>query len=459
MKLWSGRFKENTDDLMDLFNASIDIDYKLYREDIEGSLAHSRMLHKIGVLSQDESNQIARGLNEILEAVENDEVEFLIKDEDIHMCIERLLTEKIGPAGKKLHTARSRNDQVALDLRLYVKREIKKIQELILQLQAVILHQAEKNKETLMPGYTHMQRAQPIRLAFYWMAYFQMFARDYKRFGNAYELMDSLPLGSGALAGTSYATDREFLRQDLGFNQIMENALDAVSDRDYVIETSSHIALGMMHLSRIAEEIVIYSSKEFEFFKISDLYSTGSSIMPQKKNPDAAELIRGKTGSIYGNLIALLVMMKGLPLAYNKDMQEDKKQIFDAIDNYKISIKVMTKMIETMEFNVETMKKATLEGFLNATDLADYLVSLNIPFRDAHEIVGNLVAYAIDEKMTLEEIPLSHYKKQVQDIDDKVYEILKIENCVESKLSEGSTNLFSTEKMLNSARKWLEVNQ
>ncbi len=456
MKLWSGRFKENTNELMDLFNASIDIDSRLYKEDIEGSLAHSQMLSKIGILTSDEYKQIENGLIEILSDIENNRVEFKVTDEDIHMCIESLLIEKIGVVGKKLHTARSRNDQVAVDLRLYVKKEVKKIMLLTLQLMEALYQKANDNVEVIMPGYTHLQRAQPIRLSFYLMAYFSMLKRDYIRFSNAYQLMDSMPLGAGALAGTGYETDREYLKEILGFDSIMENALDAVSDRDYVIETSSDIALGMMHLSRLAEEIVIYSSKEFDFFALSDQFSTGSSIMPQKKNPDAAELIRGKTGSIYGNLISLLVMMKGLPLAYNKDMQEDKKQIFEATDNYKISLEIMAKMINTMTFKEDKMYMATKEGFLNATDLADYLVSFGIPFRESHEIVGNLVAFAIDNNLTLEDISLDKYKEYVIDIDEKVYEILDIKNCVESKKSAGSTNKKSVLKMLENASKWLE---
>jgi argininosuccinate lyase len=457
MKLWSGRFSENTDELMDQFNASIDVDHKLYKEDIEGSLAHSKMLFSIGILDETEYKLIADGLKKIKLAMDEDKIEFTIRDEDIHMCIERLLIEDIGEVGKKLHTGRSRNDQCALDLRLYVRKEVCKIRILIKQLMEVILAQAESHTDIIMPGYTHLQRAQPIRLSFYWMAYFQMLKRDDKRFKNAYELMDSLPLGAGALAGTSYATDREMLRDLLGFNDITENAMDTVSDRDYVIETSSNIALGMMHLSRLAEEIVIYSSKEFEFFTVSDQFSTGSSIMPQKKNPDAAELIRGKTGGIYGNLISLLVMMKGLPLAYNKDLQEDKKHIFEAVDNYKISLDVMAKMIGTMTFKEDKMKSATKQGFLNATDLADYLVGLGIPFRNAHEIVGNLVKYCIDNDLTLEEVKLEKFREYVDTVDESVYQILKIESCVESKKSPGSTNLTSVQKMLIDAKKWLEV--
>ncbi|MBN2259508.1 MAG: argininosuccinate lyase [Clostridiales bacterium] len=459
MKLWGGRFKEDTDELMDLFNASIDIDSLLYKEDIEGSLAHVQMLEKIGIVNSEECDLIKTGLRDILLDIENGDIEFSISDEDIHMFIERLLIEKIGEVGKKLHTARSRNDQTAVDLRLYVKKEISKIKLLIHELMTSLYKRAKENTEVIMPGYTHLQRAQPIRLSFYLMAYFSMLKRDYIRFDNAYKLMDELPLGAGALAGTSYETDREFLRDILGFEEIMGNALDAVSDRDYVIETSSNIALGMMHLSRIAEEIVIFSSKEFDFFTLSDKYSTGSSIMPQKKNPDAAELIRGKTGSVYGNLLALLVMMKGLPLAYNKDMQEDKKQIFEAIDNFKISLSIMSKMIQTMIFNKTRMFEATQQGFLNATDLADYLVTLGIPFRKSHEIVGSLVAYAIANNLTLEEIALDKYQEFVTEIDQSVYDILAIENCVESKKSMGSTNMISTLEMLGNAYNWLEENR
>lgn len=457
MKLWSGMYKEDTDELMDLFNSSVDIDSKLFEEDIQGSIAHCKMLLKVGLLKEDEFIKINEGLLEILKEISDGKIEFSIHDEDVHMSIEKLLIQKIGDTGKKLHTARSRNDQVTLDLKLYVKKEIKKINILIKELMKVIVDISSDKTEVIMPGYTHLQRAQPIRLSFYLMAYFYMLKRDYKRFETALSEMDTLPLGSGALSGTGYETDREYLKDILNFTSVSENAMDAVSDRDYVIVTSSNIAIGIMHLSRLAEEIVIYNSKEFDFIKISDKFSTGSSMMPQKKNPDAAELIRGKSGSIYGNLISLLVMMKGLPLAYNKDMQEDKKQIFDAIDNYKISLKVMAKMLETMKFNDEKMLEATKKGYLNATDLAEYLVKKGVAFRDSHEIVGKMVSYAIEKDITLEEMSLEDFKLFSKVISEDVYKTLDIVNCVESKKSQGSTNLNSVLDMILNAKKWLEV--
>ncbi len=457
MKLWSGRFKENTSELMDRFNSSIGVDARLYREDIEGSLIHSEMLKNIGLLTNTEFQEIQEGLKAILLGIENGSLTFDPEDEDIHMAVERLLSERIGAAGKKLHTARSRNDQVAFDLRWYLKKEISKTKELVHDLMGVLYERALEETGTLMPGYTHLQRAQPIRLAFYLMAYFEMFKRDFKRLDNAYGLMDELPLGAGALAGTSYETDREFIRNRTGFERVMANAMDAVSDRDYLIESASVLSIGMMHLSRLSEEIINYSSKEFAFFEVSEAFSTGSSIMPQKKNPDAAELIRGKTASVYGRLVSLMVMMKGLPLAYNKDMQEDKKQIFEALADYQISLSVMTGMMASMGFNRENMLRATSEGYLNATDLADHLAKKGMPFREAHDVVGRLVAHGIKEGCALEEIDLSVFRELIPGADEEVYEVLKIENCVESKRSRGSTNLESVLDMLNRAQEWLEA--
>ncbi len=456
MKLWGGRFTENTNELMERFNASIGFDQKLYVEDIEGSVAHAKMLEKIGILSLEERNQLIAGLRALQVEIETGEADLKISNEDIHMNIEALLVEKVGDLGKKLHTARSRNDQVAVDLRLYSKKAATNIILGIEELMNAIIAISEDNLTTIMPGYTHLQRAQPITLAYHLMAYCEMFSRDVDRFKDMMGRMDVMPLGSGALAGVNYETDREFLKSELGFAEISMNAMDAVSDRDFVIEFQSAAAILMMHLSRFSEEIILWASSEFGFIELSDQFSTGSSIMPQKKNPDAAELIRGKTGRIYGNLMGILTVMKGLPLAYNKDMQEDKEGLFDTVETLEICIAVFTKMIETAKFNKNLMGQAVKEGYLNATDFADYLVSKGISFRDAHEISGRVTRDCIDQKIPIEEMPLEALQKYAPVIEASVYEALDPLVSIEKKKSMGSTKTESVKAHLEKMKLLLQ---
>lgn len=439
MKLWGGRFAQNTNALLEKFNASIGFDQKMFREDIEGSIAHSKMLNRIGVLTEREMYQICEGLYGILSDMEQDKVTFTNENEDIHMSVEALLVERIGDVGKKLHTGRSRNDQVAVDFRLYVMRKAQGIADRLLDLMAQLLETSKDNVETIMPGYTHLQRAQPIRLAFHLMAYFQMLKRDHSRIQDLIERMDVMPLGSGALAGVNYETDREYLMEQLGFKHISENAMDAVSDRDFAIEFNSAAAIIMMHLSRMAEEWVIWSSSEFKFIEIGDAFTTGSSIMPQKKNPDAAELVRGKTGRVYGNLMGLLTVMKSLPLAYNKDMQEDKEGVFDSIETVEMCLDVTTEMLKVTAFLKDNMRSAVNKGFLNATDMADYLVHKGVPFRTSHEVVGKLVKYCVEMDTMLEALPLEELKTFDSHFDESVYEWIDIEHVIEQKKSYGST--------------------
>ena len=388
MKLWSGRFSKSTDPLVDDFNSSIRFDSRLYKYDILGSVAHAKMLGKCGIISEEESSLICKMLLEILADIENGKIEFDIDAEDIHMNIEKILISRIGEAGKKLHTGRSRNDQVALDMRMYLKDENIKIREMITELITVLINIAEKNLDVIMPGYTHLQRAQPVTFAHHLMAYVQMLLRDRERLSDCYARLNVMPLGSCALAGTTYNLDRRMTAIELGFDSITENSIDAVSDRDFVLEMAFCLSVLMMHLSRFSEEIVLWCSHEFSFIELDDAFSTGSSIMPQKKNPDVAELVRGKTGRVYGSLMALLTMMKALPLAYNKDMQEDKEAVFDSIDTVKMCLPVFTGMIKTMKINRGNMLNAARSGFTNATDIADYLVK-RVPFRDSHNITGN----------------------------------------------------------------------
>ena len=406
MKSWGGRFNDLTSPLLEAFNASIGFDHKLYKEDIEGSIAHAKMLHKIDVLTFSECETIIWGLNLICEQIKSGDVEFKVQDEDIHMNIEKLLIAQIGPLGKKLHTGRSRNDQVALDLKLYTRKSVDEITKCILALMQTLLNISKHHIETIMPGYTHLQRAQPIRLAFHMMAYYEMLKRDLSRYLDLQGRLDEMPLGSGALAGVNYQSDRHFLAFELGFNKVTENAMDAVSDRDYAIEFCSSGSILMMHLSRFSEELVMWSSSEYKFCEMSDAFTTGSSIMPQKKNPDAAELVRGKTGRVYGNLMGLLTVMKGLPLAYNKDMQEDKENVFDTSETVIMCLEVLNALLKETTFNVQQMRKAAVEGFLNATDFADYLVQKGLPFRESHEVTGKLVAYCIAHQTVIENLPL-----------------------------------------------------
>ncbi|WP_213818203.1 argininosuccinate lyase [Garciella nitratireducens] len=451
MKLWGGRFQKETAGIMDRFNASIPFDQKLYKHDIMGSIAHAKMLRKSGIISQEESEKIIEGLEEIRKDIENGKVEFKIEYEDIHMNIETLLIERIGEVGKKLHTARSRNDQVAVDIRLYIRKEIEKISELLWDLLQIFVSLSKDHVDTIMPGYTHLQRAQPINLGYYFMAYFQMFQRDFQRVLDCKKRLNVLPLGAGALAGTTYFTDREFLAKELGFDRICENSMDAVSDRDFVIEFISSGSMIMMHLSRVCEELVLWSSQEFGFVEMDDGYSTGSSIMPQKKNPDVAELIRGKTGRVYGNLINILTIMKSLPLAYNKDMQEDKLPLFDTVETLKDCLMIFKDMICTMTIKKENMKKATKAGFMNATDVADYLVSKGIPFRSAHEIVGKMVLYCIDHDKTIEELSLEEFQRFSDKFEKEIIERVQIETCMNSKVSQGSTSKENVLKMIENA--------
>jgi len=457
MKLWSGRFSKETASLVDEFNASIEFDQKLYKHDIQGSITHAKMLAKQGILSEEEAKLIIENLHTICKEIEDGKIEFKIELEDVHMNIEKLLIDRIGTTGKKLHTARSRNDQVAVDIRLYVKEAIIEITDLLRKMQETIISLAEDNMNTIIPGYTHLQRAQPVTFAFHVMAYFQMFLRDIERLEDCFKRTDSLPLGSGALAGTTYKTDREFLAETLGFSDICQNAMDAVSDRDLIIEFISCASTLMMHLSRFCEELILWSSSEFDFIEMDDAYSTGSSIMPQKKNPDLAELIRGKTGRIYGNLINILTIMKSLPLSYNKDMQEDKPPLFDTVETLKSSLFVFNEMIQTMKIKKDNMSHAAKTGFLNATDAADYLVEKGIPFRECHEIIGKLVLYCIENHGSIEELPLNILKKFSDKFEEDIYEKIDIKNCIEAKKSSGSTSQNSVAIMIENAKKRLNL--
>lgn len=456
-KAWGGRFQKETASLMDDFHSSIHFDCRLAEEDIRGSIAHATMLGDAGIISKADSEKIIIGLKRIREKVKAGQVTWDQTAEDIHMNIEKLLIEEIGELGKKLHTARSRNDQVALDVRLYLHTEIMALQKTLRELFRVILKIAEREKETIMPGYTHLQRAQPVLFGHHLMAYFEMFRRDYERLEDSLKRVTVSPLGSGALAGTGFPINRDQVAMALDFSGVTANSIDGVSDRDFVAEFIFNASLIMMHLSRFCEELVLWSSMEFGFVEMDDAYSTGSSIMPQKKNPDVAELIRGKTGRVYGDLIAILTVMKGLPLAYNKDMQEDKEALFDAIDTLKGCLTIFIPMLDTMTVNRERMYEATKDGFLNATDLADYLVSKGLPFRTAHGVVGKLVKYCIDNHKRLEALSLEEYQAESSLIGEDIYEILKIENVVQVRNSYGGTSFEQVKGELERAGKWLEL--
>lgn len=430
MKLWGGRFEKSTDKSVDDFNSSIRFDSRMYKQDILGSIAHAKMLGKCKIIPQEDSELIQATLKEILKDIENGKIDFEIDAEDIHMNIEKILISRIGDVGKRLHTGRSRNDQVALDIRMYLKDEICEIKKMLISLENTLIDISEKNLDTILPGYTHLQRAQPITFAHHMMAYFQMFKRDISRLDDCYKRMNIMPLGSGALASTTYPLDRYMVADELGFDEITENSLDGVSDRDFIIELVSCLSIIMMHLSRFSEELIIWSSHEFGFVEMDDAYSTGSSIMPQKKNPDVAELVRGKTGRVYGSLISILTVMKALPLAYNKDMQEDKESIFDAVDTVKLCLPVFTQMIATMKINKENMYRAAQGGFTNATDMADYLVKKGIPFRDAHEIIGKMVLYCIGNNKAIDELTMEEFKNFSPLITEDVYKEISLETCV-----------------------------
>lgn len=445
-KLWGGRFSKNTNELVDAFNASIEFDKRLYHEDIRGSIAHARMLARAGIIPEADAEEIVKGLNQILADIEAGNFSFEVSLEDIHMNIEARLTERIGSAGARLHTARSRNDQVALDMHMYMKREVVEIGELLLKFEQVLLTVAKEHEKTLMPGYTHLQRAQPITFAHHLLAYFNMLQRDFRRLQGVWAGADIMPLGAGAIAGTTFPIDRFDVASQLNFADVYANSMDAVSDRDYVLEFLSFASILMMHLSRLSEEVCLWSSTEFSFIELDDAFATGSSMMPQKKNPDIAELVRGKTGRVYGHLQAMLVTAKGLPLTYNKDLQEDKEGLFDAIDTIKFSLAVYSDMIATMKVNVDKMEQAVSKDFSNATDLADYLVRKGLPFRQAHEVVGKCVAYAIKAGKFLPEITLAEYKEFSKLFEADLLETLKPENCVAARTSYGGPAFTENEK-------------
>ena len=445
-KLWGGRFSKNTNELVDAFNASIDFDKRLYHEDIRGSIAHANMLAKCGIIPAEDGEKIVAGLKDILADIEAGSFSFEVALEDIHMNVEARLTERIGQAGARLHTARSRNDQVALDMHMYMKREVAEIAELLINFEKALLTVAKKHDKTLMPGYTHLQRAQPITFAHHLLAYFNMLQRDFRRLLGVWEGADMMPLGAGAIAGTTFPIDRHDVAAQLNFGKVYCNSMDAVSDRDYVIEFLSFASMLMMHMSRLSEEICLWSSTEFGFIELDDAFATGSSMMPQKKNPDIAELVRGKTGRVYGHLQAMLVTAKGLPLTYNKDLQEDKEGFFDAVDTIKFSLAVYCDMILTMTVNVDKMQQAVSKDFSNATDLADYLVRKGLPFRQAHEVVGKCVAYAIMNDKFLPEITLEEYKEFSDLFEEDLLVALEPYNCVAARKSYGGPAFTENEK-------------
>ncbi len=455
-KLWGGRFQKNTDKKVDDFNSSIRFDKRMYRQDIKGSIAHSKMLGKQGIISKEDAEKIEAGLKEILQDIENGNVEFLIDAEDIHMNIEKLLTDKIGESGKRLHTGRSRNDQVALDIRMYLMDETAQICEMLKHLMSTLVSLAGEHTQTIMPGYTHLQKAQPITFAHHVMAYFEMIKRDYDRLSDCRRRTDVMPLGSGALAGTTYPLDRDFVAEELGFAAVTQNSLDGVSDRDFVIELAGCLSIIMMHLSRFCEELILWSSHEFSFVEMDDAFSTGSSIMPQKKNPDVAELIRGKTGRVYGDLMGLLTTMKGIPLAYNKDMQEDKEPIFDAVDTVKLCVPVFCDMLSTMTVKKDNMLKGAKGGFTNATDAADYLVKKGMPFRDAHAVCGKLVFYAISKDKSLDELTLDEFKEFSDIIEDDIYDAISMQTCVNGRTVIGGPAEDTVKKAIKNAEEFLE---
>jgi argininosuccinate lyase len=455
MKAWGGRFQKETASIMNDFHSSIHFDWRLATEDLDGSIAHAKMLGSTGIIAVDEADAIIRGLETIRTKIEAADFTWDVTAEDIHLNIEKLLIQEIGDLGKKLHTARSRNDQVALDSRLYLRKEIEAIRQLFKQLFGALLKCATAEAKTIMPGYTHLQRAQPVVLGHHLLAYFEMFRRDWERLTDCAKRVNVLPLGAGALAGTDFPIDRQQVADELGMAAVASNSLDAVADRDFVAEFIFDSSLIMMHLSRFCEELVLWASMEFRFIEMDDAYSTGSSIMPQKKNPDVAELIRGKTGRVYGDLITILTVMKGLPLAYNKDMQEDKEPLFDTVKTVKGCLSIFIPMFETLKFNRDQMLAATQDGYLNATDLADYLVVKGIPFREAHAIVGRLVKYCIDHQKRLEELSLPEFKAASPLIEADVYPALAMENVVKARSSYGGTSFEQVRQQLEKAAAWL----
>ena len=454
-KMWAGRTDGMTEKIADDFNSSIRFDSRMYRQDITGSMTHAAMLSYKGIISQADADTIIAGLEEILADIDNGNLAIDMECEDIHMFVEQVLTQRLGDVGKKLHTARSRNDQVALDIRMYLRAEIDEITALVRQLIVAVTNKAEAYKDAIMPGYTHLQRAQPITFGHHLMAYAMMLLRDLDRLADCRKRMNVSPIGCCALAGTTYDTDRNFEAEKLGFDGICLNSLDGVSDRDFCAELISALSILMMHLSRFSEEIILWSSWEFKFIELSDAFTTGSSIMPQKKNPDMAELVRGKTGRVYGDLMGILTTLKGLPLAYNKDMQEDKEGVFDAVDTVKMCLQVFAPMIDTLTANTANMRLAAQKGFINATDLADYLVKKGLPFRSAYKIYGSLVAYCIANNTVLEELSLDTYKGYSELFDTDLYEAIDLMVCVEKRISQGGTSVSSVEQQIKYVREML----
>ncbi len=458
MKLWGGRFNKGSSSLLEQFNASIGFDNRMYAEDIAGSIAHSKMLNKIGILTVEEQQKIENGLIQIKDLIDNGNFEFHISDEDIHMAVEKKLIELIGSLGGKLHTGRSRNDQVALDIRMYLKKEILNIKDLLKLLMEAIVEVAESNKDVIMPGYTHLQRAQPILFSHHMMAYYEMMKRDLDRLEDCFKRVDVMPLGAGALAGTTYPLDRHYVAELLGFSKVTENSLDTVSDRDFIIETNFVISMIIMHLSRFSEELIIWSTSEFSFVEMDDTYSTGSSIMPQKKNPDVTELVRGKTGRVFGNLMGIFTVMKGLPLAYNKDTQEDKEGVFDSIDTIKIVLEIFSPMLKTMTIKKENMKASIYEGFINATDIADYLAKKGLPFREAHKVVGELVSYCEQNNKLLTDLSYEEFKNSHNLFEEDIVKESSIEACINGRKTYGGTALSDVERQIENAKAFLGKN-
>ena len=454
-RLWGGRFEKSTDEMINEFQASINFDKRMYREDIQGSQAHAKMLAAQKIISDDDAEKICAGLQKILSDIDAGKFDFSVALEDIHMNVEKVLTDTIGAAGGRLHTARSRNDQVALDTHLYMRRQVREVQRLILNLQTELVKAAEKNRDVIVPGYTHLQRAQPILFAHHLLAYFSMLQRDFARFDGVHARADLMPLGAGALAGTTLPIDRNFVARELNFGALYSNSLDAVSDRDYLLEFLSAASILMVHLSRLSEEIILWCSREFSFVELDDAHCTGSSMMPQKKNPDVPELVRGKTGRVVGHLTALLMTVKALPLAYNKDLQEDKEGVFDALDTVKFSLAVFAQIVAGMKVRRENMRRAVEEDFSNATDVADYLVKKNLPFRQAHEVSGKLVHACIAHGIYLKDLTLAEFKEFSPLFDDDIFDAIKPETCVAARNSLGGTSYEQVDAQISAAKAWL----
>ena len=450
-KLWGGRFTKQTDQLVEQYTASITFDKAMAEEDIQGSLAHVTMLGKCGILPQDDVETIKEGLHQVMNRIQSGDMNYSVSDEDIHMNIEKTLIDLIGPVGGKLHTGRSRNDQVATDMHLYLRKRVVTFAGLLVQLQEALLKQAKANLDTIVPGYTHLQRAQPILFAHHLMAYVSMFERDIERLTDSYKRINTLPLGAGALAGTTFAIDRHFVAEELGFERVYENSLDAVSDRDFIVEFLSNASLIMMHLSRLCEELVLWSSTEFQFIELDDAFCTGSSIMPQKKNPDVAELVRGKTGRVYGHLVGMLTVLKALPLAYNKDMQEDKEGMLDTVETLDGALRLFAPMVETMKVNRDRMRQAVRQDFSNATDIADFLVNKGMPFRQAHEVIGKTVLYCIEQNKYLLDLSLDEFQQFSPLFDEVIYEVLQPENVVNARNVFGGTASVQVEAAIRRA--------